>query len=151
MMNFSSILFVFIIFFFSLSIQQLYHAALEKQEQACHSLSCSSCTFSKPSATVEKDIPTSGNLSRMKVDEVSYFKTVNPTHPKRKIIFKENEAFGIGNVYRSLASVYLLSLVTHRQFLGRIWIYRLIRSWFSLLFSVLQTECFRCLSRRFWK
>ena len=106
----------------------MYHAALEKQEQACHSLSCGNCTFSKPSATVEKDIPTSGNLSRMKVDEDSHFKTVNPTYPKRKIIFKENEAFGIGNVYRSLASVYLLSLVTHRQFLGRTWAYRLICS-----------------------
>ena len=127
-MKLSSIFFVFIIFFFSLSIQQLYHAALGKQEQACHSISCGSCTFLESSAVVERNFPTSGNLSRMKEDEVGHFNTVDPIRPQKKIIFKENEAFGIGNVYRSLASVYLLSLVTHRQFLGGFWMCRLICS-----------------------
>ena len=35
------------------------------------------------------------------------------------IVFKENEAFGIGNVYRSFASVLLLAMVTNRTLFGR--------------------------------
>ena len=34
------------------------------------------------------------------------------------IVFKENEAFGIGNVYRSFASVFLLAIVTNRTLFG---------------------------------
>lgn len=34
------------------------------------------------------------------------------------IVFKENEAFGIGNVYRSFASVLLLAIVTNRTLFG---------------------------------
>lgn len=113
-----SILFATILFLLFLSIQHLYHAVLRKQSRTCQLVSCCSCTFSEPSATVETILPTSGNLSRLRRDEAGLNKVVNPIRPQKKIVFKENEAFGIGNVYRSLASVYLLSLVTQRQFLG---------------------------------
>ena len=38
----------------------------------------------------------------------------------KAIVFRENMDFGIGNMYRSMASVFMLAIVTNRTFYGKL-------------------------------
>ena len=40
--------------------------------------------------------------------------------PFKAIVFKENWEYGIGNMYRSMASVLMLAIVTNRTFYGKL-------------------------------